>query len=219
MIFWHLGVTAALIFVTLGVRRIDYRVVLLGAILPDLIDKPIGRIWFEEEFQTGRLFGHTLLFVTLLLLGIQLVLRGETARRWFILPIAALIHLALDGMWSDPINLFWPLFSTSFPPDPSAGYWMDALLRTVTDPRVAAMELVGLALLAFMGKAFGLQDRELRREFLRRGILSPRRRPAESGVNYRGSRPGGRGLQDSNGEIGGSSQAEEGPGSKGQDAG
>lgn len=219
MIFWHLGVTAALVVVTLGVRRIDYRVVLLGAILPDLIDKPIGRIFFAEEFQTGRLFGHTLLFVTALLLGIQLLLRGQQARRWFILPIAALIHLALDGMWNDPVTLFWPLFSTSFPIDPAESYWLEALLRSVTDVRVVAMELAGLALLGFIGRAFGLQDRALRREFLRKGRLLQRVRPSETVVDYKGSRPGGRGLQDSGVEAETSSQAEEGPGSEGQDAG
>lgn len=219
MIFWHMGVTAALILVTLGVRRIDYRVVLLGAILPDLIDKPIGRVLFEEQFQTGRLVGHTLLFVTVLLLGIQLTLRGETARRWFILPIAALIHLALDGMWNDPITLFWPLFSTSFPTDPTGSYWLEAVLRALTDLRVIGMELVGLALLAFMWKAFGLQDLSRRQDFIRKGRLSQRRLPAATSVNYKGSRPGGRGLQDSSGETGDTSQAEEGPGSTGQDAG
>lgn len=219
MIFWHMGVTAALILVTLGVRRIDYRVVLLGAILPDLIDKPLGQLLFREQFQTGRLFGHTLLFITVVLLGIQLTLRGETARRWFILPIAALIHLGVDGMWNQPLTLFWPLFSTTFPPDPSAGPLWESLLRPFTDLSVAARELVGLALLAFMWKAFGLKDRSLRQDFIRKGRLSQRRRQEATGVNYKGSRPGGRGLQDSSGKTGDTSQAEEGPGSTGQDAG
>lgn len=219
MIFWHLGLTVALIFVTLGVRRIDYRVVLIGAVLPDLIDKPIGQIFFHEQFQTGRLYGHTLLFVTVLLLGIQLTLRGERARRWFILPIAALIHLALDGMWSEPVTLFWPLFSTSFPVDPESGYLWEALLRPFTDLQVAVMELVGLALLAFMARAVGLQDKARRRDFVRNGRLSTRERPGAAGVNYKGSRPGGRGLQEPSGDAERSRQAEEGPGSAGQDAG
>ena len=64
MLFWHLGMTCAIVFFALGARRIDYRVVLLGAIISDVIDKPIGRIFFREEFESGRLFGHTLLVAT-----------------------------------------------------------------------------------------------------------------------------------------------------------
>lgn len=182
MIFWHLGVTAALILVTMGVRRIDYRVVLLGALLPDLVDKLLGRVLFADELQTGRLVGHTLLFVVVLLLGIQIGLRGQAARRWFILPIAALIHLALDGMWNDPLVLFWPLFSTTFPVDLIDGFWLEALLRPFTEPRVAIMELVGLGLLLFIARAFGLQERARLKEFLRTGRLSERRNRPVRGV-------------------------------------
>jgi inner membrane protein len=179
MLFWHLGVTSAIVFLTLGARRIDFRVVLLGSILPDLIDKPIGRIFFERQFQSSHLFGHTLLFVTVLLLAIQLLLRGKTARTWFILPIAALIHLALDGMWSHPVTLFWPLFSTRFPPEPVASYWHEVLLRPLVHPWVLVQELIGLAILVYMARAFGLQDRARLSRFLRDGQLEtgPERAP------------------------------------------
>lgn len=219
MIFWHLGVTAALMFVTLGVRRLDYRVVLLGAVLPDLIDKPLGRIFFAEQFQTGRLFAHTLLFVTVLLLGIQLFLRGETARRWFVLPIAALIHLALDGMWNHPVTLFWPFFGTGFPPDPGAGYWLDVLLLPFTDLRMGAMEAAGLACLLFLGRAYGLQNRARLMDFVRTGRLIQRNNLPGRGVECEGSRPGGRGSGERGANADRSRRAEEGPGSTGQDAG
>lgn len=171
MLFWHLGLTSMLIFLTLGVRRIDYRVVLLGSILPDLIDKPVGRIFFEEEFQASRLFGHTLLFVTVLLLCIQLFLRGRAARRWFILPIAALVHLALDAMWNHPVTLFWPFFSTTFPPDPVDHYWLEVLRNLVTNPWEVARELAGLGALVYLFMAFELRDRGRLREFLKEGKL------------------------------------------------
>ena len=170
MLFWHLGMTCAIVFFALGARRIDYRVVLLGAIVPDLIDKPLGRIFFPEYFQTGRLFGHTLLMATFLLLGIQLTLRGATARRWFILPICMLIHQVLDGMWNDPITWFWPLFGTEFPPDPAPGHWLGLL----TSPWQLAGEVVGLAVLVYLGRAYQLQDPALRSRFLRRGELIDR---------------------------------------------
>lgn len=175
MLFWHTGVTAAVVLLTLGRRRIDYRVVALGALLPDLVDKPVGRIFFEDRFESGRLFGHTLAFSVALLLAVQLFLRGDAARRWFVLPVASLLHLALDGMWNDPVTLFWPAFGTEFPKVPVEGYWLEVLLRPLRHPREALQELVGLALLAYMAAAFGLHRRDLRREFLRTGRLAGER--------------------------------------------
>lgn len=174
MIFWHLGVTSAAIFLTLGRRWIDYRIVMLGALLPDLIDKPIGRILFEDEFQNGRIFAHTLLFPTVLLLCIQLFLRGRTARRWFILPIAAVLHQVLDGMWNEPVTFFWPLFTSRFPRDPVDNYWLEVLMRPFDHPIVLAQELVGLGLVLYIASAYRLWDRRRRLEFLRTGYLTDR---------------------------------------------
>lgn len=171
MLFWHLGMTCAIVFFALGARRIDYRVVLLGAVISDIVDKPIGRLFFADEFQNGRIFGHTLLVATALLLGIQLVLRGATARRWFILPICMLIHQVLDGMWNEPVTWFWPLFGPKFPPDPIQNYWMEVLTRPVDHPWELVKEVVGLGLLIYLARAYKLQDPELRRRFLRKGEL------------------------------------------------
>lgn len=174
MLFWHLGMTCAIVFFALGARRIDYRVVLLGAVISDLIDKPIGRLFFADRFETGRLYGHTLLVATVLLLAIQLTLRGATARRWFILPICMLIHQVLDGMWNEPITWFWPLFGTTFPPDPEAGYWLQVLTRPFDHPWEMVKEVVGIGLLVYLGRAYRLHEPELRRRFVREGRLIER---------------------------------------------
>src|SRR5919106_6628992 len=47
MIFWHMGVAAAIVYSTLGRRRIDYRFVLLGAVLPDIVDGLLGLFLFN----------------------------------------------------------------------------------------------------------------------------------------------------------------------------
>jgi inner membrane protein len=166
MLFWHLGVTAAVVYATLGRRRIDYRVVLLGALLPDLIDVPLGRFLLRDRYGAHHLWGHTLLLVVVLSLVVMLFLRGETARRWFVLPMAALIHLGLDAMWSHPVAFYWPLFGTGFPRE-ALGPWWHGLLRPVE----ILKELVGLALLAYLVIGHDLQDRDHRREFLRSGRL------------------------------------------------
>jgi inner membrane protein len=165
MLFWHLGVTAAIVYATLGRRRIDYRVVLLGALLPDLIDIPLGRFVFREH-GSQQLYGHTLLLLVVLSLVVMLFMRGETARRWFVLPMAALIHLGLDAMWNQPITFYWPLFGTAFPRG-TLGSWSAWL----TQPSQIIKELVGLGLLAYLWIGHDLQDRTHRREFLRTGKL------------------------------------------------
>lgn len=175
MLFWHLGITAAVVFATLGRRRIDYRVVLVGSILPDIIDKPIGRLLFESIFHNSRLFGHTILFSVVTLFGVQVVLRGTSARRWFILPIACVIHLALDAMWNDPVTLFWPLFGLEFPIVPVGNYWLEVLLRPFEHPVELLKELVGLAALLYLAFAFAMFDHGVLKRFLRSGELPPAR--------------------------------------------
>jgi inner membrane protein len=49
--------------------KIDYRAVLIGSMLPDIIDKPLGLWVLHDEYGGGRSFFHTLLFALLLLLA------------------------------------------------------------------------------------------------------------------------------------------------------
>lgn len=52
---------------------IDPRYLAIGALLPDLIDKPIGRVIFASTLANGRIIGHTLLFTLLIALtGVHL---------------------------------------------------------------------------------------------------------------------------------------------------
>ncbi len=62
MIFFHAGVTMVVVwFVMRGNPRVDYRVVAFASLLPDLIDKPIGRVLFRARYNSGRLWAHALL--------------------------------------------------------------------------------------------------------------------------------------------------------------
>jgi len=47
-----------------------YSFILIGALLPDLIDKPIGKIMLAESLSNGRLFAHSFLFIFFLLFGL-----------------------------------------------------------------------------------------------------------------------------------------------------
>lgn len=126
----------------------DLRLWLIGALLPDIIDKPLANYLFPSVFHgNGRIFAHTLLFLVLLL-GAGLYLKLAHHRDWM-LPLAGgtAIHLLLDGMWRDPHTLFWPLLGARFPPG-SDGDWLGGLFEgLLNNPAVYLPELAGFIIL------------------------------------------------------------------------
>lgn len=122
LLFGHLGVTLG-IFFGLGIftprlrTLIDPRYLAIGAILPDLIDKPVGEVIFASTFSSGRIIGHTLLF-SLLLFLIGLYVYEKRRDIWGLsLTSGSFLHLFEDQMGADPQTFFWPLFGWSFPRD------------------------------------------------------------------------------------------------------
>ncbi len=132
-----------------------YCVVLVGATLPDLIDKSIGEILLSQSLSNGRLFAHTLPFVVfLLLIGLYAYKRnGEL--KGLILGGAVFIHLCEDLMWLTPETLFYPAFGFTFPPGTIETHWwvyfITAFFRTYSLSPEAAYafysELAGIAIL------------------------------------------------------------------------
>jgi inner membrane protein len=165
VIFFHGGLTMLIVwFVMRGNPRVDYRVVFLASLIPDAIDKPIGRIFFRTKLGSGRLWAHTLL-VNLAFFCVIFFLRGRIKRQLVLIPISSLLHLAEDGVWSTPRVFWWPLFGTTFPRDVGGGllgiHWRTALIE----------EAVGLAILAWLFASHGMLSREGLKSFLRTGML------------------------------------------------
>ncbi|MBU3966633.1 MAG: metal-dependent hydrolase [Euryarchaeota archaeon] len=131
-LFGHLGITLALFYIlgylVPGIRgRINYWYVALGSILPDIIDKPIGRVIFASSIANGYLIAHTLVFCLLLsLAGFYLYKRRGDARL-FMVSGASSLHLLEDRLWEKPVNFFWPLFGWMFPPGKSED-WINYFL-------------------------------------------------------------------------------------------
>jgi hypothetical protein len=96
---------------------LDYRLVALGALLPDLIDKPLGWILLRKFFQgNDHLFGHALLFgSTITLAGLRRYAHGGGSELLAV-GVGSLAHLALDPLAKAPQTLFWPLRGWSFLP-------------------------------------------------------------------------------------------------------
>ena len=89
----------------------DRRVVILtviGSMLPDLIDKPLGHIILNGSVDFGRIYAHSGLFF-LAIIAVGIVYRQRTGS-WVLMGLAAgvLSHLVLDSMWEMPVTLFYP---------------------------------------------------------------------------------------------------------------
>ena len=94
----------------------DYRLVMLGSVLPDLIDKPLG-FSFASELVNGavRSVGHTLLFAAAVVLtGLAVRLRSRRTAL-LLLAFASAGHLVLDRMWEMKDTVLWPFMGLEFP--------------------------------------------------------------------------------------------------------
>ncbi|HAU30894.1 MAG TPA: metal-dependent hydrolase [Desulfotomaculum sp.] len=157
----HLGITFAAArglekaVVYRGFRKapelIDYRLVLVGSMLPDIIDKPLGSLIFRESIGTGRIYCHTLLFF-LLLLGLGMLFWYKLKRPGFLtLAGGSFAHYVLDGMWMLPSTFFWPAYGWGFPQE-NAEAWLEHWLKSLlTDPGVYVPEITGGLILIFFG--------------------------------------------------------------------
>ncbi|MDD5141916.1 metal-dependent hydrolase [Methanoregula sp.] len=84
----------------------------IGAILPDLIDKPLGLLVLSSSIGYGRIFTHTLA-LALLVLGAGIVywrLRQDPGL--FALGTGILSHQVLDLMWRQPVNWYYPFLGS-----------------------------------------------------------------------------------------------------------
>ena len=118
--FGHLGLTLAVTRAadkTIINRKhtdrtldIDYRLVLLGSLLPDIIDKCILFFLAGERFKSGRLFAHSLLF-SILLFALGIAIRYAYKKSWgIILAGCVFMHQIFDMMWKQ-LNIFlWPVY-------------------------------------------------------------------------------------------------------------
>ena len=100
MLLWFAGMAFLMVWLVFRDPRIDYRLVMAGALLPDVADGPLG----------GPRYAHTLLASVALLVLVMLVTRCRRAlrRRALALPIGMFCHLVLDGMWTRTAVFWWP---------------------------------------------------------------------------------------------------------------
>lgn len=141
--------------------RVDFRLILLGSILPDLIDKPLGLALGLE----GRLWAHTLLFLGIL----ALLSRVPALRALQWLTFGDAVHLLVDLIWQQPYVALWPAYGWSFPPEVfGLGGYLDLLLH---DPYVQFGEIVGTIILVSVAWHYRITSWRALKAFLADGRL------------------------------------------------
>jgi hypothetical protein len=130
----------------------EKRAFFLGALLPDLIDKPLFYIPFWLTGRRGaaagmlsgtHLFAHTGLFLLALVIA-ALLTRSPPVRA---VAIGVATHLVLDclGLSMGLGTLLWPLLGWHFPAYPFKN--LGQHLATILNPVTLAGELLGAAIL------------------------------------------------------------------------
>jgi len=155
MFLWFVGVSFAFVWMVFRSPALDYRLIMVGSVLP-----------LGEAVLGGPRVLHTLVFSVVLLGVVMLATREKrlVRRRWISLPIGVMMHLVLDGIWTQSSVFWWPFFGLDFGPSAVPELDRGAAVAIV-------MELIGVAALAWCWFTFGLRDAEHRRTFLSTGHL------------------------------------------------
>ena len=139
-------------FTALG-SYLDIRLLIVGSLLPDIIDKPVGQYFFRETFSNGRIFSHTLVFF-LLIAAAGFFLYKSRRKIWLLtLALGTLAHLILDEIWHAPATLFWPFLGFAFEKADLTGWASNIFQALLSNPRVYVPEAVGLLILLWFGLA------------------------------------------------------------------
>lgn len=156
MILWFAGMSFLAVWLVFKDPAIDHRLVIAGALLPDLVDVWTGGVWMA----------HTVLFSVALLTLVMLATRGRRLlrRQLLAVPIGTFLHLVFDGAWTDREVFWWPVFGTSFG---------DARLPSVERGLAnVVLELAGAVVLVWAWRRFRLGEQERRQRFVTSGRLS-----------------------------------------------
>jgi membrane-bound metal-dependent hydrolase YbcI (DUF457 family) len=156
MLLWFVGLSFVMVWSVFRDPAIDYRLVAVGAVLPDVIDAPFG----------GARVMHSVT-ASAVLLGLVMIgtrHRRAARRRLLAVPIGTFLHLVLDFMWTQSRVFWWPFLGWAF-----TGHRLPSLDRPLAV--VAAQELVGAAALVWWWRRFGLADPSRREAFVHTGRL------------------------------------------------
>jgi hypothetical protein len=154
VVLWFAGGAFLLVWLVFRSPAVDYRLVVVGALLP-LVELPFG---------SPRVL-HSLTGAAALL-GLAMVAtprRRLVQRRLVAVPIGVLVHLVLDGIWTDTRAFWWPFAGLA---------WSDARLPELArGGLVVVLEVAGAGALWWCWRRFRLDEPARRARFVRTGQL------------------------------------------------
>lgn len=154
MLLWFVGTAVLTVWYVFRDPRFDYRLLVVGALLPEL-DGVTGGMWLL----------HTLVFSVGLLVLVMLATSGRKPIRRLLLglPIGTMLHLVFDGAWATTEVFWWPFGGTDF-----GGADLPSVQRGLLN---VLLEAGGVALVVWIWRRSGLSDPARRRQFRTTGQL------------------------------------------------
>ena len=110
--FFFFHIFAGIVLALLLADYLDDKRVILpcvtGAFLPDLIDKPLGYLFFADLLGNGRILLHNFFLVLVLPVTGYFVWKRYARPELFALSLGIIAHQFLDLMWEDPGSWLFP---------------------------------------------------------------------------------------------------------------
>lgn len=156
MLLWFVGTSVLAIWYVFRDPRFDYRLLLVGALLPPLVDVWSGGAWVM----------HSLVASVGLMVLVMLATAGrKPIRRTLLgLPLGTFLHLVFTGAWTDTEVFWWPFSGWSFGESPlpivARGWWN------------LPLELIGAVLVVWIVRRADLTTAAARQRFVATGQLS-----------------------------------------------
>ncbi len=153
MFLWFLGVSFALVLMVFDSPLLDYRLVMLGSVVPWL-----DRLWAPPSVL------HSVLAPVLVMCAVMVAFRGQRLRqrRWLGLAIGMFMHLLLAATFTSGELFWWPALGFDLagqePRTPGAGL-------------AIVLEIVGLVVLVWLVRRLGLAQPDRRDLFVRTGHI------------------------------------------------
>lgn len=155
MFFWFVGTSIVAVWFVFRDPRFDYRLLMVGALLPLAVDGALG----------GARVLHSLTFSVGLMAAVMLVTAGrKPIRRTLLgLPLGTLLYLVFSGAWADTTVFWWPFGGLDFDEAPlpmeGRGWWN------------LVLELIGVALVVWIWRTADLRTAQARQRFRGSGQL------------------------------------------------
>jgi hypothetical protein len=154
MFLWFIGTAVVSVWYVFRDPGFDYRLLAVGAVLPDAIDLPDGHARWAHSL--------TVAVGTLVLVMLATAGRKPIRRLLLALPIGMLLHLVWDGAFASTSVFWWPF----------SGSWGNVRVPSLQRGWLnAAFEGAGALMLAWMWRRCELSDPQRRSTLIHHGRL------------------------------------------------